>query len=61
MLKTVKARDYLVDNYKAFLMIMVVIGHFIQPCYDNNQFLYVLKYFIYAFHNYVIDIIYFLQ
>lgn len=50
MLKTVKARDYLFDNYKAFLMIMVVVGHFIQPCYDNNQFLYVLKYFIYAFH-----------
>ena len=50
MSQSIKERDYLFDNYKAFLIIMVIIGHFIQPCYENNVVLYVLKYFIYAFH-----------
>ena len=45
MSQTIKERDYLFDNYKAFLIILVVIGHFIQPCYKNNAFLYDLKYF----------------
>ena len=45
-----KARDYLFDNYKALLIILVIIGHFIQPCYDNNILLYTVKYVIYAFH-----------
>lgn len=49
-MQTIKERDYLFDNYKAFLIIMVIIGHFIQPCYKNNSILYILKYFIYAFH-----------
>ena len=49
-MQTIKERDYLFDNYKAFLIIMVVIGHFIQPCYKNNSVLYVLKYLIYTFH-----------
>ena len=50
MSQTIKERDYLFDNYKAFLIVLVVIGHFIQPCYKNNAFLYDLKYFIYTFH-----------
>lgn len=50
MSNTFKARDYLFDNYKAMLIILVIIGHFTQPCYENNTFLYILKYFIYAFH-----------
>lgn len=50
MSNSIRARDYLFDNYKALLIILVVIGHFTQPCYENNTFLYILKYFIYAFH-----------
>ena len=45
-----KQRDYLYDNYKAFLIFLVVIGHFIEPAYTNNEFLYTLKWFIFAFH-----------
>lgn len=26
-----KERDYLFDNYKVFLIFLVVIGHFIEP------------------------------
>lgn len=47
---SLKTRDYLFDNYKALLIILVIIGHFIQPCYDNNILLYTVKYVIYAFH-----------
>lgn len=45
-----KQREYLFDNYKVFLIILVVIGHFIEPCYDQNPFLYELKWGIVAFH-----------
>ena len=45
-----KQRDYLYDNYKAFLIFLVVIGHFIEPAYTNHEFLYTLKWFIFAFH-----------
>ena len=45
-----KTRDYLFDNYKAFLIALVVIGHFIEPNYTNNQFLYTLKWLIVSFH-----------
>ena len=31
-----KQRDYLFDNYKAFLILLVVIGHFIEPAYNNT-------------------------
>lgn len=50
MQKPEKSRDFLFDNYKAMLIILVIIGHFTQPCYKNNHLLYTLKYFIYAFH-----------
>lgn len=43
-------RDNLVDNYKALLIILVVIGHFVQPCYENSNLLYTIKYVIYTFH-----------
>lgn len=43
-------REYLFDNYKVLLIILVVIGHFIEPCYDQNAFLYELKWGIVAFH-----------
>lgn len=43
-------REYLFDNYKVLLIILVVIGHFIEPNYDQNPFLYELKWAIVAFH-----------
>ncbi len=45
-----KQRDYLFDNYKALLIVLVVMGHFIEPCYKNNEFLYTLKWLIVSFH-----------
>lgn len=49
-LKQEQQREYLFDNYKVLLIILVVIGHFIEPCYDQNSFLYELKWGIVAFH-----------
>lgn len=43
-------RDYLFDNYKALLIGLVVIGHFIELSYENNAFLYTLKWLIVSFH-----------
>lgn len=45
-----KNRDYFFDNYKALLIVLVVVGHFIEPCYDNNLFLSGLKWVIFSFH-----------
>lgn len=45
-----KQRDYLFDNYKVLLILLVVIGHFIEPCYKNNEFLSSLKWMIVSFH-----------
>lgn len=45
-----RQRDYLLDNYKALLITLVVMGHFIEPCYQNNDFLYTLKWLIVSFH-----------
>lgn len=50
MTANVKKRDYLFDNYKALLILLVVIGHFTEPCYENNTLLYTVKWFIFAFH-----------
>ncbi|MGN1168151.1 MAG: acyltransferase family protein [Lachnospiraceae bacterium] len=47
---SLKQRDYLFDNYKAFLILLVVTGHFIEPCYQNNDFLNILKWLIVSFH-----------
>ena len=46
----VKKRDYLFDNYKALLIFLVVLGHFLDLCYNNTPFLYLLKWFIVSFH-----------
>ena len=43
-------REYLFDNYKVLLILLVVIGHFIEPSNDQNPFLYELKWGIVAFH-----------
>lgn len=45
-----KSRNYFLDNYKSFLILLVVIGHFIEPCYTNNLFLTILKWVIFSFH-----------
>lgn len=45
-----KTRDYLFDNYKAFLIFLVVTAHFIGPSARENSFLYVLKWLIVSFH-----------
>ncbi len=45
-----KTRDYLFDNYKALLIFLVVVGHFIEPCSDNTEFLSALKWIIVSFH-----------
>ncbi|MDO4473523.1 MAG: acyltransferase family protein [Eubacteriales bacterium] len=48
--KTDNKREYLFDNYKVLLILMVVMGHFIEPCTDNNTFLYELKWIIFSVH-----------
>lgn len=45
-----KTRNYFLDNYKALLIILVLTGHFIEPCYTNNLFLNALKWMIFSFH-----------
>ena len=45
-----KTRDFLFDNYRAFLIVLVVLGHFIEPSYTETAYLTNLKYFIFAFH-----------
>lgn len=46
----VKKRDFLFDNYKALLILLVVTGHFLDLNYKNNTFLYTLKWLIVSFH-----------
>lgn len=45
-----KKRDYLFDNYKAFLILLVVMGHFIGPSATKNEFLRAFKWCIVSFH-----------
>ncbi len=43
-------RDYLFDNYKVYLIFLVVVGHFIGPSVGCNEFLRILKWIIVSFH-----------
>ena len=45
-----KERDYLFDNYKVILIFLVVVGHFIEPAYGNNEIITALKWTIVSFH-----------
>ena len=45
-----KSRNYFLDNYKALLIVLVVTGHFIEPCSDNHPILQFLKWGIFSFH-----------
>lgn len=47
---SLKQRDYLFDNCKTLLIILVVIGHFIEPSTGNTEFLRTLKWLIFSFH-----------
>jgi len=44
------ARDYFFDNAKFILILLVVIGHAIEPLIAKNHFLHSLYLFIYFFH-----------
>lgn len=45
-----KQRDYLFDNYKVLLIVLVVLGHFIEVGVEEIPFLNWLKWFIFSFH-----------
>ena len=45
-----KKRDYLFDNSRTLLILLVVAGHFIETIFQNNWLLEGLKWIIYAFH-----------
>ena len=45
-----KERNYLFDNYKVFLIYLVVLGHFVTPSVGETEFLTAVKWFIFAFH-----------
>lgn len=45
-----RPRDYLFDNCKAFLILLVVLGHFTEASYQQTEFLYSLKWLIVSFH-----------
>ena len=47
---TTAKRDFLFDNYKAVLIVLVIMGHFTDLNYGNNAFLYNLKWLISSFH-----------
>lgn len=49
-MESMKQRDYLFDNYKAFLIILVVVGHFIELTSDENELLIAMKWIIFSFH-----------
>ena len=50
MNSTVKERDYFFDNYRFLLIFLVVVGHFIEPCFRNHPMLSILKGIIFSFH-----------
>lgn len=45
-----KMRNYLMDNFKALLIIFVVIGHVIEPYIEGNYIVKGIYAFIYLFH-----------
>lgn len=43
-------RIYYWDNFKALLIFLVVLGHFLLPIYDTSRLVEIVYYFIYLFH-----------
>ena len=50
MVKKNIERDALFDNYRAFLIVLVVMSHFIDLSYEHNMIFMPLKWFIVSFH-----------
>ncbi|MFV0361749.1 MAG: acyltransferase family protein [Suipraeoptans sp.] len=49
-MKEYKNREYLFDNYKALLILLIVVGHFFDLSYKSNGFSYYFKWIVYPFH-----------
>lgn len=45
-----REREYLFDNYKALLILLVVTGHFVEIASSENQLLDCVKWLIFSFH-----------
>ena len=45
-----KEREYLFDNYRFFLIFLVVVGHFVEPCFKNSLIISAMRGFIFSFH-----------
>lgn len=50
MTETTTARDYRLDNLKGFAILLVVFGHFIQPCIKDSDLLRSVFFSIYTIH-----------
>lgn len=50
MEKSKKVRDSFFDNYKAFLILCVVVGHFLDYFTDDFRIAEILRIYIYFFH-----------
>ncbi len=50
MAQATNPRNYLFDNLKGFAILLVVFGHFIQPCIKESDLLKGLFFGIYTFH-----------
>ena len=48
--ETKQKRNYKLDNIKALLIFLVVLGHFIEPFIEDKQSLKILYTLIYSFH-----------
>jgi len=49
-MNAIKVRDPYFDNVKFILILLVVIGHFLEPCIQQNILLRSIYLFIYTFH-----------
>ncbi len=49
-MKKEKEREYLFDNYRFFLIFLVVLGHFVEPCFHNSYIISAIRGFIFSFH-----------
>ena len=50
MVKKNIEKDALFDNYRAFLIVLVVMSHFMDLSYEHNMIFMPLKWFIVSFH-----------
>ena len=50
MKQSKKVRDAFFDNYKAFLILCVVVGHFLDHFTEDFRIAEILRVYIYFFH-----------